>query len=348
MPFSYVSSNTEIGGPFRCFYGSDRAQATFAGFTYLQFTSISAWLYLLPLHPPLASCMLLFLFSISMAVTDLVPNQLTLLKLPAELRLLVYGAIFDEIVSESGRDVEECLFQGCWPKSRLRTYISLAMTCKQVRMETKPHFEKHYLQRLVVHFWNAPSLHSFAETVNILGGPYFDIRYSLRAQSSPGEERFMDVYNFQRSITILVINQINDLSLAWHELLSEDPRLADMEPGFYRSEEGFELDVYHTRFEKIAIVQFPYRPHRVFIKQTKRAIGVITGAESTITVMTGSMRSLNWSGYDSSIGQKALDRHVERRKRRTFTKRCISLMQLKARRRLSEPNKIYGRLGMAV
>ena len=134
----------------------------------------------------------------------------------------------------------------------------------------------------------------------------------------------------------------------WQELVPDNPMLTEMLPGSYRCDEGFELDVYHNKSEKVAIVQFPYRPNRVLIKRTIEGNGATAGVESGTTVMTGSMSSLDWSGYDASIGQKALKRYVERRKRRTFRKRYIDTTQSKTQRRLSEPVKSYSSLAFAV
>ncbi|KAK3636511.1 hypothetical protein LTR56_014137 [Elasticomyces elasticus] len=93
------------------------------------------------------------------------PSRTDLLGLPAELRLLIYDAIFEPLVA-SGEDSNVFYVTPRKPpRDPLGDYTSLIRTCQEVSHEAVQHFRKHYLPCVTFHFNDALTLHDFQHRI---------------------------------------------------------------------------------------------------------------------------------------------------------------------------------------
>ena len=106
-----------------------------------------------------------------------------LLDLPPELRLLVYGHFFYDILKgldEPDGDVYRLPSE--WPCCEQSAYASLVATCKLVHGEAVPYFEKHFLLGLTMYLDSVYETQELHTSVAHLELAYGGIRFSLRTK----------------------------------------------------------------------------------------------------------------------------------------------------------------------
>lgn len=109
-------------------------------------------------------------------------TQTTLLGLPAELRMLIYEALFAPLVQPPPKHFDVYLLPSEWPKFEFDACTSIFSTCKALRAEAKTHFEAFYLSTTVLYFNNAFKLHNFTHRIDHyaqLNPAYHDLRICL-------------------------------------------------------------------------------------------------------------------------------------------------------------------------
>ncbi|KAK4893568.1 hypothetical protein LTR27_008035 [Elasticomyces elasticus] len=97
--------------------------------------------------------------------TTTTPSLTNLLGLPAELRLLIYDAIFEPLIAAGEESNVFYVTPRKPPRNPLADYTSLIRTCKEVSHEAVQHFRKHYLLRVTFHFNDALTLHDFQHRI---------------------------------------------------------------------------------------------------------------------------------------------------------------------------------------
>ncbi|KAK5126638.1 hypothetical protein LTR85_009572 [Meristemomyces frigidus] len=110
-----------------------------------------------------------------------------LLRLPKELRLLIYDALF-ELFVQTPEHFDTYMLPSEWSKTKLDTdaalgtYASMLLTCKQLYSEAKAHFEACYLPKVTVYFYDVFELLDFTEAIDRvakLEPKYHDIKICL-------------------------------------------------------------------------------------------------------------------------------------------------------------------------
>lgn len=106
-----------------------------------------------------------------------------LLRLPAELRLNIYDQLLKPLVNRS-EVVDTYVLPDEWPQDTFNDYTNVRATCKEIREELTPHFEKKYLPDTVLYFDNVVPLRQCYQKAMRLGPAYQKIHFSLRTMCS--------------------------------------------------------------------------------------------------------------------------------------------------------------------
>ncbi|KAK5708890.1 hypothetical protein LTR17_020295 [Elasticomyces elasticus] len=112
-----------------------------------------------------------------------------LLEIPAELRLIVYDHIFEQIVE--AHEVEADVYRAApddWPPSANEwwsTYLNLARNSKQIHKEMTHRFEHIFLPRFRLHYCTIPDLHRYRKAIQqappAFGDTHFTIHTFIKA-----------------------------------------------------------------------------------------------------------------------------------------------------------------------
>ncbi|KAH9826875.1 putative exo-beta- - protein [Teratosphaeria destructans] len=93
------------------------------------------------------------------------PNTMDFTTLPAELRCIIYSHLIADFVNPHHLKPNIYRPPDDWPKNNFTCYLALIRTCKLVHSEAVPHFEKHFLPGLTLHFDSVTALHTIAKTL---------------------------------------------------------------------------------------------------------------------------------------------------------------------------------------
>jgi hypothetical protein len=114
-----------------------------------------------------------------------------IMKLPPELRLMVFDQLFLDLTVRRQRSImyhnEENLMQK-HQANDFRPYSNLLLTCKELNREAKNHWEQYYLHQCCFYFWHVWKLHDFAIELEKLGKPYTEIKYVLRSRHEESDD----------------------------------------------------------------------------------------------------------------------------------------------------------------
>ncbi|KAK5126639.1 hypothetical protein LTR85_009573 [Meristemomyces frigidus] len=110
--------------------------------------------------------------------TTTVQPRSALQRLPTELRLHIYDYLLEPML-ELPEHLDTYMVPSEWPKLDLNTYTSMLLTCKDLRQEWKPYFEKHFLPKLMLYFDSVTDLLDFQSKVRKLGQSYHTLRICL-------------------------------------------------------------------------------------------------------------------------------------------------------------------------
>ncbi|TKA32369.1 hypothetical protein B0A50_01475 [Salinomyces thailandicus] len=90
-----------------------------------------------------------------------------LLTLPKEVRLLIYDQLFEPLVQRP-EHFDTYVLPCEWPENDFSIVPALLGTCKQLHQEAKAHFEKHFLENVIVYFDHVGRLREFCEKIERL------------------------------------------------------------------------------------------------------------------------------------------------------------------------------------
>ncbi|KAK4955903.1 hypothetical protein LTR10_006842 [Elasticomyces elasticus] len=111
-----------------------------------------------------------------------------LLDIPAELRLIVYDHIFEQIVAphEVSADVYRAA-PDSWPPSANEwwsTYSNLARNSKQIHKEMSHRFENIFLPRLSLHYSNIPDLRRYRKAIQQAAPAFGDTDFTVHTTTT--------------------------------------------------------------------------------------------------------------------------------------------------------------------
>ncbi|KAH9827012.1 hypothetical protein Tdes44962_MAKER09878 [Teratosphaeria destructans] len=148
-----------------------------------------------------------------------------LMDVPAELRLLVYDHLLAPVTIKP-LHLDTFMLPDEFPNTAalLQPYLNLIQTCKTIREEAKPHFEKRYLARMTFYFEHATPVHRFCESTSILGRPYSDANILFHTNSIETSDTESPVLPLRVDAFRFMLHNVDDFHGAHPEYIFMDYR----------------------------------------------------------------------------------------------------------------------------
>jgi hypothetical protein len=112
-----------------------------------------------------------------------------IMKLPPELRLMVFDQLFLDLTVRRQRSMmfrNEVKLLEKYQVNDFRPYTNLLLTCKELGQEAKKHWMTIYLHQCCFYFWQVSKLYDLSLILEKLGKPYTEIKYVLRSECDEG------------------------------------------------------------------------------------------------------------------------------------------------------------------
>ena len=223
-----------------------------------------------------------------------------LLDLPPELKWLIFDELLEPL-SHGRHSAREPYALSCeWPSHPdLSNFFALAATSSKLRTEASSYFEHRFLPKTTFYFDNMPSLYSFYQAVATFKPDYLkSARFSLRHRCHLLCTGSWGAAN--KSVRRFMMH--NNPKFDWMQLLSNflDGQRTENEGRYdWDGADGVHLEVERKGRATIDTIQLPENNG---LKFTHREIRGLKASE--YWELTGSLGSLEWSGYDREVEEK--------------------------------------------